>query len=52
VLYCADRLGIPMDRLNENGGGITIRHPFGTSSTRTAGHVLAESRAAACATWW
>jgi acetyl-CoA C-acetyltransferase len=44
VLYCADRLGIPMDRLNVNGGGITIGHPFGMSGTRMAGHALAEGR--------
>jgi acetyl-CoA C-acetyltransferase len=44
VLYCADRLGIPMDRLNVNGGGITIGHPFGMSGTRMVGHVLAEGR--------
>ena len=44
VLYCGDRLGIPMDRLNVNGGGITIGHPFGMSGTRMAGHALAEGR--------
>jgi acetyl-CoA C-acetyltransferase len=44
VLYCADRLGIPMDRLNVNGGGITIGHPFGMSGARMAGHALAEGR--------
>ena len=44
VLYCADRLGIPMDRLNVNGGGIAIGHPFGMSGTRMAGHALAEGR--------
>ena len=44
VLYCADRLGIPMDRLNVNGGAIAIGHPFGMSGTRMAGHALAEAR--------
>jgi len=44
VLYCADRLGIPIDRLNVNGGGISIGHPFGMSGTRMAGQALAEAR--------
>ena len=44
VLYCAQRLGIPGDRLNVNGGGITIGHPFGMSGARMAGHALLEGR--------
>ncbi|MFA7556676.1 MAG: acetyl-CoA C-acyltransferase [Hydrogenophaga sp.] len=44
VLYCADRLGIPMDRLNVNGGAITIGHPFGMSGARMTGHALIEAR--------
>lgn len=44
VLYCADRLGIPMDRLNVNGGAITIGHPFGMSGARMTGHALLEGR--------
>ena len=52
VLYCADRLGIPMDRLNVNGGGITIGHPFGMSGARMTGHALPKGGAAACAMSW
>jgi acetyl-CoA C-acetyltransferase len=37
VLYCADKLGIPMDRLNVNGGAIAIGHPYGVSGQRLAG---------------
>lgn len=44
VLYCADRLGIPQERLNVNGGAITIGHPFGMSGTRMTGHALQEGR--------
>ena len=44
VLYCADRLGIPMDRLNVNGGAIAIGHPFGMSGARLVGHALLEGR--------
>ena len=44
VLYCADRLGIPMDRLNVNGGAIAIGHPYGMSGQRLAGHALIEGR--------
>lgn len=44
VLYCADRLGIPQDRLNVNGGAITIGHPFGMSGARMTGHALQEGR--------
>jgi acetyl-CoA C-acetyltransferase len=44
VLYCADRLGIPMDRLNVNGGAIAVGHPYGVSGTRLTGHALIEGR--------
>ncbi len=42
VLYCADKLGIPMDRLNVNGGAIAIGHPYGMSGQRLTGHALIE----------
>jgi len=44
VLCCADRLGIPEDRLNVNGGAIAIGHPFGMSGARMTGHALLEGR--------
>jgi acetyl-CoA C-acetyltransferase len=44
TVYCRDRLGIPMDRLNVNGGAIAIGHPFGMSGARMAGHALIEGR--------
>jgi acetyl-CoA C-acetyltransferase len=44
VLYCADRLGIPMDRLNVNGGAIAVGHPFGMSGQRLTGHALIEGK--------
>ncbi|MCW5613204.1 MAG: acetyl-CoA C-acyltransferase [Rubrivivax sp.] len=44
VLYCADKLGIPMDRLNVNGGAIAIGHPYGVSGQRLTGHALIEGR--------
>jgi len=44
VLYCRDRLGIPDERLNVNGGSIAIGHPFGMTGTRLVGHVLLEGR--------
>src|SRR5258708_19025848 len=42
VIYCRDRLGIPDDRLNVNGGAIAVGHPYGTSGGRLAGHALIE----------
>ena len=44
VLYCADKLGIPMDRLNVNGGAIAVGHPYGVSGQRLTGHALIEGR--------
>ncbi len=44
VLYCADTLGIPMDRLNVNGGAISIGHPYGMSGARMVGHALIEGK--------
>ncbi len=44
VLYCADRLGIPMDKLNVNGGAIAVGHPYGVSGQRLTGHALIEGR--------
>ena len=44
VLYCADTLGIPMDRLNVNGGSIAVGHPYGVSGQRLTGHALIEGR--------
>jgi acetyl-CoA C-acetyltransferase len=44
VLYCADRLAIPMERLNVNGGAISIGHPYGMSGARMVGHALIEGK--------
>ncbi|APA68388.1 acetyl-CoA C-acyltransferase [Janthinobacterium sp. 1_2014MBL_MicDiv] len=44
VLYCADTLGIPMERLNVNGGAIAVGHPFGVSGARLTGHALIEGK--------
>ena len=44
VLYCADTLGIPMDRLNVNGGAIALGHPYGVSGQRLTGHALIEGK--------
>ncbi len=44
VIYCRDRLGIPNDRLNVNGGSIAIGHPFGMSGARMVGHALLEGK--------
>ena len=44
VLYCADRLGIPMDKLNVNGGAIAVGHPSGMSGQRLTGHALIEGK--------
>jgi acetyl-CoA acetyltransferase family protein len=44
VVYCRDRLGIPMDRLNPNGGSIAIGHPFGMTGSRLVGTIAAEMK--------
>jgi acetyl-CoA C-acetyltransferase len=44
VLYCADRLRIPMDKLNVNGGAIAVGHPYGVSGQRLTGHALIEGK--------
>jgi len=44
VLYCADALGIPMERLNVNGGAIAVGHPYGVSGQRLTGHALIEGK--------
>jgi acetyl-CoA C-acetyltransferase len=44
VLYCQKHLGIDMDKLNVNGGAISIGHPYGMSGTRMVGHALLEGR--------
>jgi acetyl-CoA C-acetyltransferase len=44
VLYCRDRLGIPQDKLNVDGGAISIGHPYGMSGARMMGHILIEGR--------
>jgi acetyl-CoA C-acetyltransferase len=44
VLYSADKLGIPMDKLNVNGGAIAIGHPYGVSGQRLTGHALIEGK--------
>jgi acetyl-CoA C-acetyltransferase len=44
VLYCADRLSIPMERLNVNGGSISIGHPYGMTGARCTGHALIEGK--------
>ena len=44
AVYCQQRLGIPNERLNVNGGAISVGHPFGMTGARLAGHVLLEGR--------
>jgi len=44
VIYCRDRLGIPADRLNVNGGAIALGHPYGVSGARLVGHALIEGK--------
>lgn len=44
VLYCRDRLGIPDELLNVNGGSISIGHPFGMTGARCVGHALIEGK--------
>ena len=44
VIYCRDKLGIPDDKLNVNGGAIAVGHPYGVSGTRLTGHALIEGK--------
>jgi acetyl-CoA acetyltransferase family protein len=44
VLYCAETLGIPLDKLNVDGGAISIGHPYGMSGARMTGHALIEGK--------
>jgi acetyl-CoA C-acetyltransferase len=44
VIYCRDKLGIDNDRLNVNGGAISIGHPYGMSGSRMVGHALLEGK--------
>ncbi len=44
VIYCRDKLGIPDDRLNLNGGSIAVGHPYGTTGSRLVGHALIEGK--------
>ena len=44
VLYCRDKLGIPSERLNVNGGAIAVGHPYGVSGSRLTGHALIEGK--------
>jgi acetyl-CoA C-acetyltransferase len=44
VLYCRDKLGIPDDKLNVNGGAIAVGHPYGVSGARLTGHALIEGK--------
>jgi len=44
VLYCRDKLGIPDERLNVNGGSIAVGHPYGVTGSRLTGHILIEGK--------
>ena len=44
VIYCRDKLGIPDDRLNVNGGSIALGHPYGVTGSRLVGHALIEGK--------
>jgi acetyl-CoA acetyltransferase family protein len=44
VIYCRDKLGIPQDRLNVDGGAVSIGHPYGMSGARMTGHALIEGK--------
>ena len=44
VLYIRDKLGLPDDRLNVNGGAIAVGHPYGVSGSRLTGHALIEGK--------
>jgi acetyl-CoA acetyltransferase len=44
VIYCRDKLGIPNELLNVNGGALSIGHPYGRSGARMVGHALIEGK--------
>jgi acetyl-CoA C-acetyltransferase len=44
VIYCRDKLGIPNELLNVNGGAISVGHPYGMSGARMTGHILIEGK--------
>ena len=44
VIYCRDKLGIPMERMNVNGGAISVGHPYGMSGARMVAHALIEGK--------
>jgi len=44
VIYCRDKLGIPRERLNVNGGSIAVGHPYGVTGSRLTGHALIEGK--------
>jgi len=44
VIYCRDRLGIPPEKLNVNGGSISVGHPYGMTGARLTGHALIEAK--------
>ncbi|MEQ8226830.1 MAG: acetyl-CoA C-acyltransferase [Rhodospirillales bacterium] len=44
VVYCRDKLGIPQENLNVDGGGISVGHPFGMTGARLTGHILIEGK--------
>ena len=44
TVYCRDRLGIPMEKLNVDGGSISVGHPYGMSGARLVGHALIEGK--------